>query len=86
MSPTESGTVARDSLAAVTDDLDHDQYDRDQYDQSPAESVRELADIPAIEVITKAIVMLMSSSAESWGCPPPTPTRVRTVTWMKRAG
>lgn len=49
MSPTESGTVARDSLAAVTDDLDHDQYDRDQYDQSPAESVRELADIPAIE-------------------------------------
>lgn len=67
MSPTESGTVARDSLAAVTDDLDHDQYDRDQYDQSPAESVRELADIPAIEVITKAIVMLMSSSAEKLG-------------------
>lgn len=67
MSPTESGTVARDSLAAVTDDLDHDQYDRDQYNQSPAESVRELADIPAIEVITKAIVMLMSSSAEKLG-------------------
>ncbi|CPW36438.1 Uncharacterised protein [Mycobacteroides abscessus] len=67
MSPTESETVAHDSLAAVTDDLDHDQYDRDQYNQSPAESVRELADIPAIEVITKAIVMLMSSSAEKLG-------------------
>lgn len=69
MSPTESGTVAHDSLAAVTDDLDHD----DQHDQSPTEDVRELADIPAIEVITKAIVMLMSSSAEKLGLSSPDP-------------
>ncbi len=32
-----------------------------------SDNVRDLADIPAIEVITKAIVMLMSSSAEKLG-------------------
>lgn len=31
------------------------------------EDVRDLADIPAIEVITRAIVMLMSSAAEKLG-------------------
>ncbi|MDF3280084.1 DUF1844 domain-containing protein [Gordonia sp. N1V] len=31
------------------------------------DNVRDLADIPAIEVITKAIVMLMSASAEKLG-------------------
>lgn len=34
---------------------------------STPEQVRELADIPAIEVITRAIVMLMSSAAEKLG-------------------
>lgn len=66
MSPTEPGTVAHDSLAAVTDDLDH-------HDEPLTDSIRELADIPAIEVITKAIVMLMSSSAEKLGLSSPDP-------------
>jgi hypothetical protein len=68
MSPTEPGTVAHESLAAVTDDLDHDHHD-----EPLTESIRELADIPAIEVITKAIVMLMSSSAEKLGLSSPDP-------------
>ncbi|MGC4935754.1 DUF1844 domain-containing protein [Gordonia sp. DT30] len=34
---------------------------------APDDNVRDLADIPAIEVITKAIVMLMSASAEKLG-------------------
>lgn len=73
MSPTEPGTVARDSLAAVTDDLDHDDHDQSTIAQSITGEVRELADIPAIEVITKAIVMLMSSSAEKLGLSSPDP-------------
>ncbi|MFW0791547.1 DUF1844 domain-containing protein [Gordonia sp. CPCC 205333] len=37
-------------------------------DQGPAlDDVRDLADIPAIEVITKSIVMLMSAAAEKLG-------------------
>lgn len=46
-----AGTVARASLAAVTDPND----------------IRELAQIPAVEVITRAAVMLMSAAAEKLG-------------------
>ena len=47
-----AGTVAHASLAGMTDDpLD----------------IRELAEIPAVEVITRAAVMLMSAAAEKLG-------------------
>lgn len=35
--------------------------------EQPDSSVRELADIPAVEVISRAAVMLMSSAAEKLG-------------------
>ena len=38
-----------------------------------AENVRDLQDIPAIEVITRSIVMLMSASAEKLGLAEGTP-------------
>ncbi|MCX4095016.1 DUF1844 domain-containing protein [Nocardia sp. alder85J] len=34
---------------------------------NPSETVRELAEIPAVEVISRAAVMLMSSAAEKLG-------------------
>lgn len=34
---------------------------------SPSDAVRDLADIPAVEVITRAAVMLMSAAAEKLG-------------------
>jgi hypothetical protein len=46
-----AGTVARASLAGMTDDS----------------NIRELADIPAVEVITRSAVMLMSAAAEKLG-------------------
>ncbi|MYR05349.1 hypothetical protein GTV32_02995 [Gordonia sp. SID5947] len=36
-------------------------------DQTDIDNVRDLADIPAIEVVTKAIVLLMSAAAEKLG-------------------
>ncbi|GAB90452.1 DUF1844 domain-containing protein [Gordonia rhizosphera] len=36
-------------------------------EQTDSDNVRDLADIPAIEVVTKAIVMLMSAAAEKLG-------------------
>lgn len=55
-----AGTVARVSLAVVTGDPD-------------IQPVRELADIPAVEVITRAAVMLMSAAAEKLGLSGPDP-------------
>lgn len=46
-----AGTVAHDSLSGVTD----------------ANNIRDLADVPAVEVITRAAVMLMSAAAEKIG-------------------
>ncbi|MCB0926897.1 MAG: hypothetical protein KDB70_03040 [Mycobacterium sp.] len=46
------------------------------YDESPAPEttpVRELAEIPAVEVITRAAVMLMSAAAEKIGLSDPDP-------------
>ena len=51
LSLKHSGTVAHASLAGMTD----------------RPSIRELADIPAVEVITRAAVMLMSAAAEKLG-------------------
>jgi hypothetical protein len=52
-----AGTVARASLAGMTDPL----------------SIRELAEIPAVEVITRSAVMLMSAAAEKLGLSAPEP-------------
>jgi len=52
-----TGTVVHGSLAAVMDNPD----------------IRDLADIPAIEVISRAAVMLMSSAAEKLGLSSPDP-------------
>src|SRR5262249_9709440 len=51
LSLTHAGTVAHASLTGMTDGL----------------NMRELADIPAIEVISRAAVMLMSAAAEKLG-------------------
>lgn len=51
LSLTQPGTVAHASLAGMTD----------------PNSIRDLADIPAVEVITRAAVMLMSAAAEKLG-------------------
>ena len=51
LSLTVAGTVAHASLAGMTDDP----------------NIRELADIPAVEVITRSAVMLMSAAAEKLG-------------------
>ncbi len=52
-----AGTVARASLAGMTDPL----------------NIRELAEIPAVEVITRSAVMLMSAAAEKLGLSAPEP-------------
>lgn len=54
-----AGTVAHASLAGMTDDPTRA--------AEAAPPARELADIPAIEVITRAAVMLMSAAAEKIG-------------------
>lgn len=54
-----AGTVAHDSLAGMTDPTE-----TPDVGQPP---VRELAEIPAVEVITRAAVMLMSAAAEKIG-------------------
>ncbi len=59
LSLTFAGTVARASLTGMTDDPIR------AGEASPP--ARELADIPAVEVITRAAVMLMSAAAEKIG-------------------
>lgn len=61
-----AGTVAHASLAGMTDDL---------APEPPAAvpPVRELAEIPAVEVITRSAVMLMSAAAEKIGLSAPDP-------------
>ena len=55
-----AGTVARASLAVMTEDP--------ASGESAAEPpVRELAEIPAVEVITRAALLLMSAAAEKLG-------------------
>jgi Domain of unknown function (DUF1844) len=55
-----AGTVARASLAAMTEFPA-------SAEQTAAPLVRELAEIPAVEIITRAAVMLMSAAAEKLG-------------------
>jgi len=61
-----AGTVVRASLAGMTDPS-----------TPPADAsdprARDLADIPAVEVITRAAVMLMSAAAEKIGLSSPDP-------------
>lgn len=54
-----AGTVAHASLTGVTDDSNPRDLD--------GSAVRDLADIPAVEVITRSAVMLMSAAAEKLG-------------------
>jgi len=54
-----AGTVAHDSLAGMTDST--------VTPDTAEPQVRDLAEIPAVEVITRAAVMLMSAAAEKIG-------------------
>ncbi len=64
-----AGTVDRDSLSGMTDD-----QIPPSSDASAEPSVRELAEIPpAVEVITRSAVMLMSAAAEKLGLADPDP-------------
>ena len=63
LSPQFAGTVAHASLAAMTDDP----RIVDAAPSSDDPQVRELAEIPAVEVITRSAVMLMSAAAEKLG-------------------
>ncbi|CAN5674965.1 hypothetical protein BH09ACT7_BH09ACT7_37780 [soil metagenome] len=65
-----AGTVAHASLAAMTDDPRIAPETPQDPDSAP---VRELAEIPAVEVITRSAVMLMSAAAEKLGLSSPTP-------------
>ena len=58
-------TVAHASLTGMTDDP--------RIVPGPEEQVRELAEIPAVEVITRSAVMLMSAAAEKLGLSQPDP-------------
>src|SRR6201999_1015741 len=55
-----AGTVAHASLAGMTEVPAH-------AESTAQPSVRELAEIPAVEVITRAAIMLMSAAAEKLG-------------------
>jgi hypothetical protein len=55
-----AGTVAHASLAGMTDDPAHDVG-------AASPPVRDMAEIPAVEVITRSAVMLMSAAAEKLG-------------------
>jgi hypothetical protein len=59
-----AGTVVHASLAGMTDN---------PASPSSRPPARELADIPAVEVISRAAVMLMSSAAEKLGLSSPDP-------------
>jgi hypothetical protein len=74
LSLTYAGTVAHASLTGVTEvpasSESTAQPSESESTAQPSESessVRELADIPAVEIITRAAVMLMSAAAEKLG-------------------
>jgi uncharacterized protein DUF1844 len=60
LSLIHTGTVAHASLAGMTEGLAPESG-------TAAPPVRELADVPAVEVISRAAVMLMSAAAEKLG-------------------
>lgn len=69
-----AGTVARDTLPGMTDptvtpDATHEQGSSDL----TGSAVRDLAEVPAVEVITRAAIMLMSAAAEKIGLSAPDP-------------
>jgi Domain of unknown function (DUF1844) len=61
-----AGTVAHASLAGMTEVPEHASEATDP-------TTRELAEIPAVEVITRSAVMLMSAAAEKLGLSAPDP-------------
>jgi hypothetical protein len=65
--PAEAGIPGSASLAHPIDAIPLPEHGFDTLDDVP---VRDLAAIPAVEVITRAAVMLMSSSAEKLGLAP----------------
>ena len=65
LSLAQAGTVAHASLAGMTDSSD--------IPEAADPPVRELAEIPAVEVITRSAVMLMSAAAEKLGLSDPDP-------------
>ncbi len=72
LSLASAGTVAHASLAGMTDSSDIPESDGVE-DLAGSAEVRELATIPAVEVITRAAVMLMSAAAEKLGLSDPDP-------------
>jgi hypothetical protein len=69
-----AGTVARVSLAAMTDPtVTPDAAQQQGSGDLTGSAVRDLAEIPAVEVITRAAVMLMSAAAEKIGLSAPDP-------------
>lgn len=66
LSLASAGTVAHASLAGMTDSSDIRGTDGSAVDRE-SDGVRELATIPAVEVITRSAVMLMSAAAEKLG-------------------
>jgi hypothetical protein len=63
-----AGTVAHASLAGMTEDSAHDVSAAQPPVDVPAPApVRDMAEIPAVEVITRSAVMLMSAAAEKLG-------------------
>ncbi|SEH79980.1 hypothetical protein SAMN04489835_4287 [Mycolicibacterium rutilum] len=68
LSLADAGTVAHASLAGMTENPDTgDLPDSAGSGDLNGTAVRELADIPAVEVITRSAVMLMSAAAEKLG-------------------
>lgn len=69
LSLASAGTVAHASLAGMTDSSDIRGMDGSAVDPESAHQppVRELAEVPAVEVITRSAVMLMSAAAEKLG-------------------
>jgi hypothetical protein len=65
--PAEAGIPGSASLAHPVDAIPLPEHGFDTLDDVP---VRDLGAIPAVEVITRAAVMLMSSSAEKLGLAP----------------
>ena len=77
LSLTYAGTVAHASLAGMTE------HPIARSDGSAV--IRELADIPAVEVITRSAVMLMSAAAEKLGLSAEDPDEARIVILMRPA-
>lgn len=69
-----AGTVARDTLPGMTDPtVTPDATQEQGSGDLTGSAVRDLAEVPAVEVITRAAIMLMSAAAEKIGLSAPDP-------------